>query len=213
MKKNVWVLEDEDDMIEIYRDSLEEKYNLSVYKQIPVFLNEISKRNNKCDLAIIDLNIYNNNFLNHINDARLLRGFPFIIVSGNYEKAFIEKSFDYGAIDYIVKPFMSSELEVKISHYINKNKRKDAIQNIVEEFIETDDLTQKEIKILNLFANIEEHKLKRDQIIDNIWKGIKVHPKTLDVHLYNLRKKIKERGLFINCIDGVFHLEASSQEL
>lgn len=213
MKKNVWVLEDEEDMIEIYKDSLANNYNLLVFKQIPHFLNEISKRSNKCDLAIIDLNIYNNNFLNHINDASLLRGFPFIIVSGNYEKAFIEKSFDFGAIDYIVKPFMSSELEVKISHYISRNKKKDATQTIVEEFVESDDLTQKEIKILNLFANIDEHKLKRDQIIDSIWKGSKVHPKTLDVHLYNLRKKIKDRGLFINCIGGVFHLVAVSQNL
>lgn len=73
-------------MIEIYKDSLADNYQLSVLKQIPLFLNEISKRNNECDLAIIDLNIYNNNFLNHINDASLLRGFPFIIVSGNYEK-------------------------------------------------------------------------------------------------------------------------------
>lgn len=213
MKKTIWILEDEYEIINVYKDALEENYHLKLFKQIPLFLNEVKKLPSYCDLAIIDLNIYNNNFLNHISDASLLKGFPFIIISGNYSRSDIEKCYELGAVDYIVKPFMIEELQAKIKHSIQITKKKSPLHDIVESFINSDELTQKEVKILNLFLSKEEHKLKRDQIINNIWKGIKVHPKTLDVHLYNLRRKIKEKGLYINCIDGIFILDTDSQIL
>jgi DNA-binding response OmpR family regulator len=213
MKKNIWILEDDQDFVELYKDFLGEDYTLTFFNDIPLFLNTIKIQRNLCDLAIVDLTIYQNNFLNHLNEANLLSSIPFMIVSGHFKKEFIDKSFEFGAIDYIIKPFRVEEIQSKISHYLIQNKKKSKLEIIIDEFIEKDILTQKEIKILNLFLTKEEYKLKRHEILDRIWKGIKVHPKTLDVHLYNLRKKIKEQGLTITCTDGVFNLEAPSHLL
>jgi DNA-binding winged helix-turn-helix (wHTH) protein len=51
----------------------------------------------------------------------------------------------------------------------------------------------------------EEKTLHRNEIVKVIWKNIAIHPNTLDVHIYNLRKKLKPFGYGIKAIgNGLF---------
>ena len=51
----------------------------------------------------------------------------------------------------------------------------------------------------------EEKTLHRNDIVKVIWKNIAIHPNTLDVHIYNLRKKLKTFDYGIKAIgNGLF---------
>ena len=65
--------------------------------------------------------------------------------------------------------------------------------------------TNKEIKIIESFNMKEEKTLHRNEIVKVIWKNIAIHPNTLDVHIYNLRKKLKTFDYGIKAIgNGLF---------
>ena len=51
-------------------------------------------------------------------------------------------------------------------------------------------LTKKEIQLLKLFLQKDDHKIIKDEVVRAIWKDILVNSKTLDVHFYNLRRKL-----------------------
>ncbi len=60
-------------------------------------------------------------------------------------------------------------------------------------------LTKIEQEILNMFVEAPHRTLKRSELVYAVWGEVIVHPKTLDVHLYNLRKKIQAHGMSIMC--------------
>jgi DNA-binding winged helix-turn-helix (wHTH) protein len=66
----------------------------------------------------------------------------------------------------------------------------------VVDFINTK-LTYKESKIVTLLMNQMDQYVSRKDIIEKVWNNVNVHPKTLDVHLYNLRRKIEPLGFHI----------------
>ncbi|MEW6055685.1 MAG: winged helix-turn-helix domain-containing protein [Bdellovibrionota bacterium] len=59
------------------------------------------------------------------------------------------------------------------------------------------ELTLKEQQLLSLFLNSRDQSVSRTEILAQIWKNAKVDPKTVDVHLYNLRRKIQNGGIEI----------------
>lgn len=54
-----------------------------------------------------------------------------------------------------------------------------------------EELTFKEFKILNVFLESTHRSATRNDLIEALWGKIQVGPKTLDVHLFNLRKKLR----------------------
>lgn len=67
----------------------------------------------------------------------------------------------------------------------------------------SDNLTRKESQILKLIAESPRKQLHRDDIYLNIWGSKDTHTNTLDVHLCNLRRKLKEEKFQISTLtDG-----------
>lgn len=62
------------------------------------------------------------------------------------------------------------------------------------EDLKWDDLTFKEKKILKILCHRPDQAVDRSEIIRFVWKNEKVHSRTFDVHLHNLRKKIEKYG-------------------
>ena len=51
----------------------------------------------------------------------------------------------------------------------------------------------------------DDKTLHRNEIVKIIWRNIAIHPNTLDVHIYNLRKKLKDYNYGIKAIgNGLF---------
>jgi hypothetical protein len=61
----------------------------------------------------------------------------------------------------------------------------------------SDELTQRELQIFLAFQAAASNTLRRKELISQVWGKVQVGNKTLDVHLFNLRKKLSQAALEI----------------
>ena len=72
------------------------------------------------------------------------------------------------------------------------------------------DLTKKEQKLFD-FLVLHPEGVTREQLMVICWKNVSVHPKTLDVHLFNLRQKLELVGGGVSFRHGCWSLYFNSQ--
>lgn len=202
--KRIWVLEDMEELMPVY-ESIFEKSNFKIkfFKSFDSFECCYKENNDiKPDLVIVDINLEDGNFFQLLNESDLTLTDPFIVVSKSDEKMSFELAFEAGAIDYLLKPINNNELYSKVAkHLTNIEKRIiESSKTLKNLNLNIQNYTNKEIKIIESFNFQEDKTLHRSEIVKIIWKNIAIHPNTLDVHIYNLRKKLKQDNHTIKAI-------------
>ncbi|HAZ12325.1 MAG: hypothetical protein A2X86_03720 [Bdellovibrionales bacterium GWA2_49_15] len=201
--KTVWVLEDNEGCLDIYKDILADDYHVELIRDV-AGLFEMTKTHSAPDLLISDIMLPDGKFVNHLNDYRQIHpDTPIIIVSGLDDYSTIRHFFTEGVIDYLTKPFRPSELLVKAERALDlKTKLGGATlgidgKNVLVDGITMDNLTTKQIQILSLFLQSSDRRVQKDVLLKSVWGNTTVHPKALDVHIYHLRRKLEDYGLQI----------------
>ena len=157
----------------------------------------------KIDLAILDVSLPDGNGFDLYKNNIKEKNIPSIFLTAKDEEDNIVKGLELGAEDYITKPFSIKELMARINRIILRNKKNTIIQvqnikfdmdkMVVYRDNENVELTNLELKILNLlFLNLNKV-VKRSEIIDKIWEwtGNDVNDNTVTVYLKRIREKIK----------------------
>ena len=144
------------------------------------------------------LKFFTDDFFEKINEK-----IPFIVVSSDVNIDSLHPYFKGGTNDYIIKPFKKKELLAKVKAILKKTNFGKAINSIVNiDGVTIEGLTDKQKKFIMLFNTQLDRTLERHFILDKIWGNISIHPKTLDVHLYNLRRKLSPYGFIIKSLGG-----------
>ena len=195
-KKLIWVLEDDPGCLFVYQDMLDQRYETRYFDRLDEFSEALREGKNKPDLVVADLTLSDGCFLNFLSAAeeKKLLLTPFIVVSASTDIDAIRFCFDEGALDYLTKPFKKTEFVVKIERLLGNKVSYEGKEKQTEL-----KLTKTEQEIMQLFSASQHRTLKRADIVHSIWGDVIVHPKTLDVHLYNLRKKLQNHGMSIVC--------------
>ena len=157
----------------------------------------------KIDLAILDVSLPDGNGFDLYKNNIKEKNISSIFLTAKDEEDNIVKGLELGAEDYITKPFSIKELMARINRIILRNKKNTIIQvqnikfdmdkMVVYRDNENVELTNLELKILNLlFLNLNKV-VKRSEIIDKIWEwtGNDVNDNTVTVYLKRIREKIK----------------------
>lgn len=157
----------------------------------------------KIDFAILDVSLPDGNGFDLYRDNIKEKNISSIFLTAKDEEDNIVKGLELGAEDYITKPFSIKELMARINRIILRNKKNTIIQvqnikfdmdkMVVYRDNENVELTNLELKILNLlFLNLNKV-VKRSEIIDKIWEwtGNDVNDNTVTVYLKRIREKIK----------------------
>lgn len=211
--KLLWILEDDDDACFVYREALSPKYDLQAFKSLEELKTHAMQAGPGPDLLIADLSLPDGNFLNYLKSTPQVKArAPFMVVSGLDEIDLLRGCFEEGAIDYISKPFNQKELLVKLERFFARQTNGGGFsENTQIEGVEIDPikvsvtraghgqvtLTAKELQIFAILKRDSGRYVARNSLIKEIWGDTQVSAKTLDVHLFNLRKKISELGLEI----------------
>jgi len=129
---------------------------------------------------------------------------PVIMVSAKGEEADKVQGLDYGADDYITKPFSPKELIARIKAVLRRIRPAFAEQELEVGDLKMDlschkvsrggtplKLGPTEFKMLRTFMENPKRVFSREQLLDIVWgNDIYVEIRTVDVHIRRLRKAI-----------------------
>lgn len=178
---------------------------------------------NKYDLMVLDW------MLPHMSGLDLLKNLnekkmPVLMVTAKAEPDDIVQGLEAGADDYITKPFEPSVFTARIKALLRRlssagtqpaaadSKDLLLIGELAINLASYDvsckgqpiHLTPSEFKILTTMAQNRGRVLTRDQLIEVVQgEGISVTGRTIDTHVFGLRKKLGEWGDWIETIRGV----------
>lgn len=94
-------------------------------------------------------------------------------------------------MDFVTWPIDSLELRIRIAKILSQKER--LLTSFADFLDKLDvDLSGKELRILRLFSTARDQSLSRDELMQAFWHKKPVHPKALDVQIFNLRKKLEK---------------------
>ncbi len=197
MKKDnsIWILEDFEGCRFVYHKVLDHHYDTRYFATLEDFRQALRLTESLPDLVVADLTLEDGTFFDLLGDAddQELLTVPFIVVSSMCDSDALRFCYRKGAVDYLVKPFKKAELLVKVEQALMK---KDTFRG-VSDLLHSDSFTKKERQIMQVLYDAKGLAVSREKILKTIWKKENVAPKTVDVHIHNIRKKVSEEKVKI----------------
>lgn len=202
MKKDnsIWILEDFEGCRFVYHKVLDHRFETRYFSMLEDFRQALKMAQDLPDLIVADLSLQDGSFfdiLTHPEEQDLL-SVPFIVVSSMCDSDALRFCYRKGAIDYLVKPFKKAELLVKVEQALLKKTSFRGISDLLH----SDSLTKKERQIIQVLYDAKGGSVSREKILSTIWKKENVAPKTVDVHIHNIRKKVSSSAVQI-AADGL----------
>ncbi len=169
-------------------------------------------RANSYDIILLDIMLPK---LSGLEVCQMIREFsdvPIIMLTAKGEDMDKIMGLEYGADDYVTKPFNILEVKARIKAILRRNNKNDDVRtnvsNIIEKKglkIEIDSrrvfikghevsLTAKEFDLVMLLVSNPNRVYSRDELLNEIWGA--TYPgdaRTVDVHVRRLREKIETR--------------------
>ena len=165
------------------------------------------------DLVILDVMLPKMNGILVLKEIRKKSEVPVLMLTALSDEGTQLASFDNLADDYLCKPFSLLILEKRIEALMRRLKdtqkeevSKWAREGVLVDFLEYKgylngvdvDLKPKEVELLKLLIENPKVTLRREQILEELWKDELPYDRVIDVYIKNLRKKLQ-----IDCIKTV----------
>ncbi len=221
MRKNILAVDDEEDLLELVRFNLErEGYDVVCAESGEEALKKVDSSD--FDLVLLDLMLPG---IDGLEVAKILKGdnktreIPIIMLSAKGEEADIVIGLEFGADDYITKPFSPRILAARIKAVLRRKSRSivDEVNLIrIHELIidsakheviaggQRVDLTFTEFQVLKYLAENPGWVFTRSQIVDSVrGDGYAVTDRSVDVQIAGLRKKLGVFEQYIETVRGV----------
>ena len=166
------------------------------------------------DLVILDVMLPKMNGILVLKEIRKRSEVPVLMLTALSDEGTQLASFDNLADDYLCKPFSLLILEKRIEALMRRtleNAQKEEVskwerEGVMVDFLEYKgylkgvdvDLKPKEVELLKLLIENPKVTLRREQILEELWKDELPYDRVIDVYIKNLRKKLQ-----IDCIKTV----------
>jgi len=165
-------------------------------------------RENRYDLIILDLMLPEIDGLTVCRKIREESNVPVIMLTAKSEGRDKLIGFEYGADDYVTKPFDILELKARIRVILRRsgkgagrsedcieigNIKADLLQRTVYVGKEAVDLTAKEFDMLATLMRNKGKIFSRERLLAEVWgKDFPTDIRTVDVHVRRLREKLEK---------------------
>lgn len=209
----VLVVEDEKKLLYTLTDFL----NMNGYEVLQAedgeeALEQVKEHMQRIDIVLLDVMLPKKSGYEVLREIRKYSNIPVILVTAKCEVEDQLDGFEYGADDYITKPYTLALIKAHMEAVLRRSgKLLDAIEsNSIRleiatqkvfykgEYMET---TPKEFELLQFFMENKGIVLTRDQILDSVWGYYYTGDiRTVDTLVKQLRKKMKDS----NCIRSVY---------
>lgn len=164
----------------------------------------------QADLLLLDINLPYTDGEFICKEIRKTSNVPIIMVTSKDNDMDELLSLNYGADQYVTKPYNIQILLAKIVGLLKRNQNAgnnpdkidcgEFVLNTAGRIIEKEDnkveLTKNEYKILEYLVIHRQQVISRDEIMDYLWESEEfVDDNTLNVNIKRLRMKLEELGL------------------
>ena len=167
-------------------------------------------KNNEYDLVLLDVMLPKLDGFEVCQQIREFSDMPIIMLTAKGDDMDKILGLEYGADDYITKPFNILEVKARIKAIMRRTGKKEEKvdeSNIIIKhdmkidresrrvFIEGEEinLTAKEFDLLEILATNPDKVYSRDQLLNLVWKyEYAGDARTVDVHIRRLREKIEK---------------------
>lgn len=216
--KRVLIVEDDKHTAALLREQLEfERFATSRAKTAEEALEALETT--AFELVILDLGLPDQNgfeVCQAIRDRRIRT--PILVLTARDETVDKVRALDLGADDYLTKPFELAELLARVRALLRRGNpeeeetpeilqvgdvRIDRTKRRVTKGGSAIALTSREFEMLAFLASRAGAVVSRDSILDNLWPGVHVTPRTVDVHIAALRKKLENDPMAPTLLIGV----------
>jgi len=217
--KTILIIEDEHDLAELVAFNLEKDgYRALVAYDGTAGLE--SARRHRPDLILLDLmlpGIMGTELCKLLKGNEKTAAIPVIMLTAKGEEIDRVVGFEVGADDYIVKPFSSRELLLRIKAVLRRSIPEqesekllrigpltiDTVRHLVTVGSEAIVLTTTEFKLLINLAERTGRVQSRDLLLKNVWGYNYIgDTRTVDTHITRLRTKLGEAGELIKTVRG-----------
>lgn len=168
-------------------------------------------KNESFDLILLDLSLPDGSGMEFFSRLREqdYAEIPVVFLTAQGESSVQVAAFSLGADDFIVKPLRPVEFRARVEAKLKKLAREKSSEAVLVKgalrielglqraFIVAKDskkeldLTGREFKLLYHMAKNEGKAFSRDQLIAAVWgTGVHILDRTVDTHVYTLRKKL-----------------------
>jgi len=215
MRKSILIVEDELRIRFLLRDYLmKEDFNVFEASNGEEGLFIFSTQ--KVDLVLLDIMMPVMDGLTMLEKLREVSTVPVILLTAKGEEEDKLQGYDFGADDYMTKPFSPKVLIAKVKALLKRtredldsssqdfngltiNKLSHEVRIDGKEIV----LSPKEYELLVYLITNESIALTRDNILDNVW-GIDYYGdiRTVDTNVKRLREKLLDKASFIITVRG-----------
>jgi two-component system, OmpR family, alkaline phosphatase synthesis response regulator PhoP len=169
------------------------------------------------DLAVIDVMLPELDGFEVVRSIRTWSSLPIILLTARGEETNRVVGLELGADDYVVKPFSAREIVARIRAHLRRTERFDEDGSVPLSVgaVEVDpaarrctvqgrpvELTRREFDLLLHLLENPGRVLSRQQLLEAAWGTTYISPKTVDVHVASLRRKLGSE-LTISALRGV----------
>lgn len=203
--KKILVADDEERIVNLIKDFL----SAASFSVLTAFDGEKALdivKNEKVDLAILDIMMPELNGWEVSREIRKFSDIPIIILSARSEEFDMLEGFSNGADEYVTKPFSPAVLVKRVEALLKRSEKLE--KKVSEGGLEIDEdsfvafldgapleLTLKEFKLLCALYRNKGLVLSREQLIDAVWSfDFDGDNRTVDSHIARLRTKLGAFG-------------------
>ncbi|MDE5696948.1 MAG: response regulator transcription factor [Lachnospiraceae bacterium] len=167
-------------------------------------------KNNPMDLMILDIMMPQLDGFSVCRIAREMSNLPIIMLTAKSDEEDKLKGYEYGADDYMTKPFSPRVLLAKTNALLRRLLANPAdtlsagkitmLPAAHKVFLDGQEiaLTHKEYELLHFFMTNQEQIFTREQLLNRIWGyDFEGNTRTVDTHIKTLRQKLGTEGKHI----------------
>ena len=213
----IYVLEDDNSILELILYALKSQNIEAKGFSEPLALQEAIKEEIP-QILILDVmlpGISGFEILREIKNSEKTKGIAVLMLSALNSELDKVKGLDYGADDYITKPFGVMEFLARIRALLRRVETKkdeiifgeleySSVKHSVTLRGKKVDLTLKEFEILGLLLKNIQRAFSRDEILEILWgDSYNAESRRVDIHIKTLRQKLGDFGEHIKTIRGI----------
>ncbi len=225
MKKLIFAVDDEPDILELISINITKAgYDIATFEDSHSLMKRLEIE--IPELIILDVMLPETDgfeVCRILRNSNKFKEIPILMLTARGEITDKILGLEFGADDYMVKPFSPREMIARIKSILRRTNPKSQTKsteisirrigkNVIIDLEKFEvrnngnilDLTTTEFKILELLSERQGNVFSRDKLLNHLWGNEKiVIDRTIDVHIRNLRKKLGEAGKLIKNIRGV----------